>query len=62
MKLIDIIMLYVPIGLGCYMAALVGTTGKSIAFGFLKTFIIYLVASIVFFLLLMSFSEHIPFG
>ena len=40
-KLIEIIMYYAPIGLGCYFANLVGTLGGIIAVGFLKTFIIY---------------------
>lgn len=54
MKLIDIIMLYAPIGLGCYMAALIGTTGKSIAFGFLRTFVIYLIVAVAFYFVVYS--------
>lgn len=48
MKLIKIIMYYAPIGLGCYMAALVGTFGGEIAVGYAKTFAIYTVTSIIF--------------
>lgn len=47
-KLIEIIMYYAPIGLGCYFANLVGTLGATIAVGFLKTFVIYLIACVVF--------------
>ncbi len=38
LNLVKIIMYYAPIGLGCYMAALIGTYGATIASGFLKTF------------------------
>lgn len=48
-KLIGIIMYYAPIGLGCYFASLVGTIGGTIAVGFLKTFVIYLIVTLVFF-------------
>lgn len=47
-KLIGIIMYYAPIGLGCYFAALIGTLGSIIAVGFLKTFIMYLIVSLLF--------------
>lgn len=38
---VNIIMHYAPVGLGCYIASLIGTYGGTIAVGFLKTFIIY---------------------
>lgn len=50
MNIVKIIMYYAPIGLGCYMASLIGTYGASIAGGFLKTFVIYtLVCVFVYF-------------
>ena len=50
LNIVKIIMYYAPIGLGCYMASLVGTYGSTIAGGFLKTFIIYtLVCVFVYF-------------
>ncbi|MEG1506518.1 MAG: dicarboxylate/amino acid:cation symporter [Bacilli bacterium] len=49
MKLINIIMYYAPIGLGCYFAALVGTIGATIAVGYLRTFVVYLIVSLIFF-------------
>ena len=48
-KLIELIMYYAPVGLGCYFASLVGTLGSIIAVGFLRTFIIYMVVTVVFF-------------
>lgn len=47
-KLIEIIMYYAPIGLGCYFASLVGTLGGTIAVGFLKTFVVYTLVCLVF--------------
>ena len=47
-KLVEIIMYYAPIGLGCYFASLVGTLGSTIAIGFLKTFVIYTLVCLVF--------------
>ena len=47
-KLIGIIMYYAPIGLGCYFASLIGTIGNVMAVGFLKTFIVYLIVSLLF--------------
>ncbi len=41
LKMINYIMYYAPIGLGCYIASLIGTYGSTIAMGFLKTFIVY---------------------
>lgn len=47
-KLIEIIMYYAPIGLGCYFSSLVGSIGSTIALGFLKTFIVFTITSILF--------------
>ena len=51
MKLINIIMYYAPIGLGCYFASLVGTFGGSIAVGYARTFVIYTVVAILFYII-----------
>ena len=55
-------MYYAPIGLGCYFAALVGTFGASIAVGYLKTFIIYLVVSVAFYFIMYSLYAFIAGG
>lgn len=62
MKLIEIIMYYAPIGLGCYFASLVGTFGSSIAVGYLKTFILYTVVSILFYIIIYSVYAFIAGG
>lgn len=40
-NIVNIIMYYAPIGLGCFIATLIGSYGSVIAIGFLKTFIVY---------------------
>lgn len=62
LKLVDIIFLYAPIGLGCYFAALIGTFGSEIALGFGKTFVIYLIVSILFYLIVYSLYAFISAG
>ena len=62
MKLIKIIMYYAPIGLGCYIAALVGTFGATIAVGYLKTFILYTVVSVLFYIIVYSLYAFIAGG
>lgn len=61
-KLIEIIMCYAPIGLCCYFASLIGSIGTSIAIGFLKTFIIYTISSIIFMVVIYSVYAYISAG
>ena len=62
MNLIKIIMYYAPIGICCYFAALIGSFGASIAVGYLKTFIIYLIVSILFYLIIYTIYAYISKG
>lgn len=62
MNLIKIIMYYAPIGIGCYFASLVGTFGATIAVGYVKTFIIYLVVSILFYFIVYTIYAYISAG
>ena len=61
-NLLKIIMYYAPIGLGCYMAAMVGTFGATIALGYLKTFVIYLVVTVVFYIVMYTIYAFIAGG
>lgn len=61
-KLIEIIMYYAPIGLGCYFASLVGTLGGTIAVGFLKTFVIYTLVCLVFMIVFYTLYAYIAGG
>ena len=62
LKLVDFIFIYAPIGLGCYFASLIGTFGASIATGYLKTFIIYTVVSILFYFIIYTLYAYIAAG
>ena len=62
MKLVQIIMYYAPIGLGCYTAALIGSLGGSIAAGYLKTFAIYTGVCIAYYVIVYSLYAFIAGG
>lgn len=61
-NVIKIIMYYAPIGLGCYFATLVGSFGSSIAVGYLKTFVIYLIVAIAFYFIMYTIYAFIAGG
>jgi len=62
MNIIKIIMYYAPIGICCYFASLIGTFGASIAVGYLKTFIIYTIVTILFYFIVYSIYAYIAAG
>ena len=62
LKFIHIINYYAPIGLGCYFAALVGTFGSSIAIGYAKTFVIYLVVAVLYYFVFYTIYAFIAGG
>ena len=62
LKLIDILFLYAPIGLGCYFAALVGTFGSEIATGFGKTFLVYTIIALLYYFIVYSIYAFIAGG
>ena len=61
-NIVKIIMYYAPIGLGCYMASFIGTFGTSIAVGYLKTFLVYLVIAILYYFIMYSIYAFIAGG
>jgi len=61
-NVLKIIMYYAPIGLGCYMASMIGNFGATIAIGYLKTFILYTVVSVVFFAVFYTLYAYIAGG
>ena len=61
-KYIEIIMYYAPIGLSCYFACLVGNLGSEIVIGYTKTFIIYLIVSILFYFIVYSIYALVAAG
>ena len=61
-NVVKIIMYYAPIGLGCYFAALVGSFGKTIVVGYLKTFVIYTVVAVAFYFIIYTIYAFIVGG
>lgn len=62
MKMIQIIMYYAPIGLGCYFATIVGQLGTQILEGYLKAFLLYLGLSIIYYFIFFSIYAYISAG
>lgn len=62
MNVLKIITYYAPIGLGCYFAVLVGTFGECIAIGYAKTFVIYTVVAIAFYVVVYTLYAFIAGG
>ena len=62
MNIIKLITYYAPIGLGCYFAVLVGTFGESIAIGYAKTFVIYTLVAIAFYIIVYTVYAFISGG
>ena len=61
-NVVKIIMYYAPIGLGCYFASLVGSFGASIAVGYLKTFIYYIIVAVLFYFIMYTVYSFIAGG
>lgn len=49
MKLVDIIMYFAPIGLGCYFASVIGQLGTQILEGYARVFILYLLITVIYY-------------
>ena len=61
-NVVKLIMYYAPIGLGCYFAALVGSFGEMIVVGYLKTFVIYTIVSILYYIIIYSIYAFVAGG
>jgi len=61
-KVINIIMYYAPIGLAAYFANVVGQLGSQILSGYAKIFVLYLVVSIVYFIVFFTIYAYIAGG
>ena len=59
---IKITMYYAPIGIGCYFASYVGSFGASIAAGFLKTFVLYALVALSYYVIMYSLYAFISGG
>lgn len=61
-NIVKIIMYYAPIGLGCYMAAFIGSFGASIAVGYLNTFLVYLIVCVLYYFVMYTIYSYIANG
>lgn len=61
-NVLKIVMYYAPIGLGSYMASMVGSFGATIAIGYAKTFCLYLAVSIAFYIIIYTIYAFIAGG
>lgn len=62
MKMIQIVMYYAPIGLGCYFATIVGQLGTQILEGYLKAFLLYLGLSVLYYFVFFSIYAYVSAG
>jgi Na+/H+-dicarboxylate symporter len=62
MKMIQIIMYYAPIGLGCYFASVIGQLGTQILEGYLRVFLLYLGLAVINYFVIFSIYAYIAAG
>ena len=62
LKLVSIIMYYAPIGLFAYFASLAGEYGSNILSGYMRSFILYLIMSILYYLIFYTLYSYIAEG
>ena len=62
LKLVDYAFYYAPFGLACYFASLIGTFGSVIVLDYVKTFIIYTVVALIFYIIIYSLYAYIAAG
>lgn len=62
MKMVDIIMYYAPIGLGCYFATVVGQLGTQILEGYLKVFLLYGGLTLIYYFGIFSLYSYLSAG
>ncbi len=49
MKMVNVVMYYAPIGLGCYFASVIGELGPQILEGYVRAFILYLILALIYY-------------
>lgn len=62
MKVVSMIMYYAPIGLSCYFAALIGELGSALVAGYVRSFVGYLVLSLIFYFGIYTFYAFLAGG
>ena len=62
MKVVSLIMYYAPIGLGCYFASLIGELGAALIVGYVRSFVGYMILSLIFYFGIYSLYAFISGG
>lgn len=62
MKMVNLIMYYAPLGLGCYFASVVGQLGTQILQGYLKVFLLYLGLTVIYYFIFFSIYSYFSAG
>ncbi|TFJ39091.1 sodium:proton antiporter [Carnobacterium divergens] len=62
MKMVQLIMYYAPIGLGCYFASVIGTLGAKIIGGYARSFVLYLVIAVLYYIVFFTLYAFIAGG
>lgn len=62
MKIMNIVMFYAPIGLGCYFATIIGQLGAQILQGYLRVFLLYLVLAVINYFIFFTIYAYIAGG
>lgn len=62
MKMVEVIMYYAPIGLGCYFASVVGQLGTQILQGYLRSFLLYLGLTAIYYFIFFSIYSYLSSG
>lgn len=61
-KIIQLIMYYAPVGLGCYFANFIGTFGTSVAVGYVKSLVIYCIVCLLIYFVVYTFYAFVAGG
>jgi Na+/H+-dicarboxylate symporter len=62
MKMVNIVMYYAPIGLGCYFASIIGQLGTQILEGYLRVFVLYLILAVINYFVFFSIYAYVAAG
>ncbi|MFD2444578.1 dicarboxylate/amino acid:cation symporter [Bacillus sp. CGMCC 1.16607] len=62
MKMVSVVMYYAPIGLGCYFATVVGDLGPQILEGYARSFVLYLLLTVIYYFGFFSLYAFIAGG
>ncbi|MGX7198053.1 dicarboxylate/amino acid:cation symporter [Enterococcus olivae] len=62
MKLVELLMLFAPIGLGCYFAYTIGSLGPQIIGGYIQSLILYILITIIYYFGMFSLYAFLAGG